>query len=147
MIRSAPLSALAFAAFLVVSGACGGDDDDTGASPPPDVSSQGTEDPAAEPSGDAEPAKGPETRIEAGDLFLAPEELTLPAGPHAFRYVNKGSLPHTLLIDGGPELKLKVNKKGAEDIASVTLEPGDYTLYCDVPGHRDGGMESKLTVE
>ncbi|MEA2142490.1 MAG: hypothetical protein QOI64_920, partial [Solirubrobacteraceae bacterium] len=30
---------------------------------------------------------------------------------------------------------------------SVTVKPGQYTFYCTVPGHREGGMVGKLTVK
>jgi uncharacterized cupredoxin-like copper-binding protein len=37
--------------------------------------------------------------------------------------------------------------QGGTSTVSASLKPGTYTFYCSVPGHREGGMEGKLTVE
>lgn len=77
-------------------------------------------------------------------LAFEPETLDAPAGEITFRLENEGSLPHTFVIeDRESDLKLSV---GDTDEGSITLEPGEYVFYCDVAGHRGGGMEGTLTV-
>ena len=66
-------------------------------------------------------------------------------------YVQEGSLPHSLVIeasDGGDVngFKLEVGEVDA-DSGTVDLPAGDYVIFCDVPGHRDTGMEAELQVE
>ena len=105
--------------------ACGGDDDD-------DTSTD-------EPAGDA-------IQVAALDsLAFDPDSITAPAGSITIELVNEGSIAHTLVIEGHEdELKLSV---GATDSGSIDLETGEYIFYCDVPGHRGGGMEGTLNVE
>jgi len=61
-------------------------------------------------------------------------------------YINDGSIVHTLLVEGQSGFKLEVDRKGETDSGSVNLSPGTYTIFCDVPAHRAGGMEATLVV-
>lgn len=68
------------------------------------------------------------------------------AGINEIVYVGKGGL-HTLLFDETEFRGFKLQVNGSEvDRGKVELEPGTYTIYCDVPGHRAAGMEATVTV-
>ena len=71
------------------------------------------------------------------------------AGEVTFGYVNEDTVRHTLILAKGdtkvPNFKLVIDKKGDVDSGTVTLEKGEYTLICDVPGHAN--MKATLTVE
>jgi plastocyanin len=61
---------------------------------------------------------------------------------------NDSSVDHNIAIQGqGVDEKGPVVKNGATSEVDVDLEAGEYTFYCSVPGHRQGGMEGKLTVK
>lgn len=97
---------------------------------------------------DAAPASGGDGAIEviARDIEFGEERYEATAGEIELRYSNQGSIAHTLRIDDVDGLKLEVTANGDEDQGSVDLEAGTYTLYCDVPGHREAGMEATLEV-
>ena len=98
-------------------------------------------------AGDAAPDGGEGgVEVVARDIELGESEYDTTAGDVQLRYVNEGSIAHTLLIDDVDGFKLEVTANGDEDQGSVELEAGTYTLYCDVPGHREAGMEATLEV-
>jgi plastocyanin len=72
---------------------------------------------------------------------------TAKAGPMTIGYQEDGQLVHTLLIEGQPDFKLAVARNVTTASGTVTLTPGTYTLFCDVPGHREDGMVATLKVE
>ena len=65
------------------------------------------------------------------------------AGCVELTYTNGGSVAHTLLIKGKSGFKLSI---GDTDTGTIELEPGSYTLFCDIAGHEAAGMKADLTV-
>jgi plastocyanin len=71
-----------------------------------------------------------------------------PAGTLNLQSPNKSSVDHDISIEGnGVTKEGPVVKNGGVSKLSVSLKPGQYTFYCSVPGHRQGGMVGKLTVK
>lgn len=122
------LTAITAVALLTL-GACGSDD-------------TASSDPAAEP----EAGGGDGITVIAEDIAFPEDTYQAAAGDVNVTYENEGSIEHTLLIDGVDGFKLDVPANGDVDEGSVKLDPGSYTIYCDVAGHREGGMEATLEV-
>ncbi len=61
---------------------------------------------------------------------------------------NPAAIEHDVAIeqDGDEVAKSDLVSEGSTDV-SADLDPGKYTFYCSVPGHREGGMEGTLTVK
>ena len=122
-------------ATAIVLSACGDDDD------------AATDDPV-----DLEDADSTVT-VLAEDISF-PEDVYEATGPRVgFVYENVGQILHTLVIEDPdddskiiPGFELVVNSNGDVDQGIVELEPGSYTLFCDVPGHRAAGMVATLEV-
>jgi plastocyanin len=75
------------------------------------------------------------------DNDYSPAEPVVASG--AVELVNDGASPHTFTIDG-EDVHVEV-AAGETGTATVDLDPGSYTLYCEF--HRAQGMETTLTVE
>ena len=88
---------------------------------------------------------GSVTVVAEDTLSFDRDDYSVPAGEVTIDYENGGNIAHTLLIDGVDDFKLAVASSGDTDDGTTELEPGDYRIYCDVPGHSD--MEATLTVE
>jgi cytochrome c oxidase subunit 2 len=125
------IGALMIAAAVLA--ACGGDDDGGG---------DGGGDGLSTGSGDG---AGAVTVVAQDSLSFDRDDYTAGAGEVTIDYENGGSLTHTLLIDGVDDFKLSVSANGDTDEGTAELEPGDYRIFCDIPGHET--MEATLTVE
>ena len=75
--------------------------------------------------------------------------LALPvhAGKVTFDVKNDGNIPHDLVVEGnGVKAKTPLLDGGQSKTLEVDLKPGTYDVYCSVPGHKQAGMDLKLTV-
>lgn len=85
--------------------------------------------------------------VLAREYELVAESWTAPEGVVVFTYESGGQIGHTLTIEGREgQVRLKVSPSSPMDSASVQLEEGVYTVYCDIKGHRELGMEATLEV-
>jgi plastocyanin len=120
-------------ALAVGLAACGGGDD-------------GGE-PAAE--GTTPAAEGTMLELEAdpgGAFAFDKDSLEAPAGTITIHLANPASVPHNVAIEGNGVDEISETVTNADTSLTVDLEPGEYTFYCDIAGHREGGMEGTLTV-
>lgn len=80
------------------------------------------------------------------DYAQAPEG-PLPAGEIEMEIVNEGTIEHNVVIEELDDLVVVEAPGGGTDSGTATLEPGTYTYYCSIAGHRAAGMEGQLAVE
>ena len=62
---------------------------------------------------------------------------------------NPSTVPHNIALEGGGLNELGPIGSGGSFVSTirVNVKPGQYTFYCSVQGHRQGGMVGKLTIK
>ena len=78
-------------------------------------------------------------------LTFEPSELTAAAGEVTAKLTAEPAIAHDFVIEDGEWLAVAANAGGTAT-GTVTLEPGTYTFYRGVPGHRQAGMVGTLEV-
>jgi plastocyanin len=93
-------------------------------------------------------ASGPAVTVSMTDFAFDPDPIVLSAGDGArLEGVNDGAVAHDLLIrelgKGTPDLA-----PGASMVLDLSDQPaGTYEVICDLTGHVEAGMVSKITLE
>jgi plastocyanin len=85
--------------------------------------------------------------VAAAGLSYKFADATANAGAVTIKSENPQATQHDIAIEGPVSGKGEVVTNGGTSQFQVTLTPGTYTFFCSVPGHREGGMEGKLTVK
>jgi plastocyanin len=130
----------------------GSSEPEAGGTPAPDTGTESGQEPAGEtgqkpPGGQTAQTlrltagPGPEFRFNTAELESKPGNVTIVL-------TNSAPLPHNVSLEGpgGLDEDGKIVQKGGESQVTAQLKPGEYTYYCRVAGHREGGMEGILTV-
>lgn len=74
------------------------------------------------------------------------EPMAVAPGAVEVNVANEGAVSHTLALEGSHKVTDLLGAGEEAVLALGDLKAGRYTLYCDVPGHREAGMEAALTV-
>ena len=83
----------------------------------------------------------------SGELAFDTDSLETPAREVALVMANPSPVPHNVSVEGdGVDEEGETVAQDETSIVSAELEAGEYTFYCSVAGHREGGMEGALTV-
>jgi plastocyanin len=83
------------------------------------------------------------------DLAYDQKDVSAKAGTVTIDFDNRQAQQHDVKVEdssgqeiGGTELVSSNTATGTVDV-----QPGTYTFFCSVPGHREAGMEGTLTVK
>ena len=104
------------------------------------------------------------TMGKASEYAMTPAPAETAAGPVTFEVKNEGTLVHEMVViktdEGAENLGTdgEADETGAVDEVAdlpagesktleLNLEPGNYALVCNLPGHYEQGMYADFTVK
>jgi plastocyanin len=143
MRRASALIAVAALAVLGLA-ACGGGDDNNATT----AAAQPTTTAAAGGGGGGGSTVDISTP-SGSQLAFDQKDVSAKAGSVTIDFNNMQSLQHDVKVadSSGQELGGTDLVSSGTATATVDLQPGTYTFFCSVPGHREAGMEGTLTVK
>ena len=94
------------------------------------------------------PAAPEKVGVSETEFKISLAKTSLKAGKVEFELKNDGQIGHDLVVNGPgvSDEKTPVIDGGKTATLNVDLKSGTYELYCSVPGHKQAGMDLKITV-
>ena len=83
----------------------------------------------------------------SGALKYEQTDVSATAGSITIDFTNMSSLPHDVTIEGNGASGGTDEITNSSTSTTIDLDPGTYTFFCSVDGHRAAGMEGTLTVK
>lgn len=84
--------------------------------------------------------------VAATSFEFDPDEITVTAGEDIAIVLTSDDLLHDFTIDD-IDVHVAADRDETAEGGLRADEPGEYTFYCTVEGHREAGMEGTLVVE
>ncbi|MEZ5139681.1 MAG: multicopper oxidase domain-containing protein [Acidimicrobiales bacterium] len=94
---------------------------------------------------DAASAAAAPVAVALSEFSIAPSTITVPLGGK-IQVTNNGTVDHNVAVTDTAIKSADISAGGAETVDLSSLEPGDYELFCAIPGHKDSGMVATLTI-
>ena len=89
------------------------------------------------------------TVVSVMDFMIEPSDLEVAGHTITIDVTNDGPTPHNLTVrDEAGEVVMGTEDLSVGDTATISdqLEPGEYRIFCALPGHESLGMSGTLTV-
>jgi plastocyanin len=142
------IAALALSTFALA--ACGSDSSSSSTAADTGATSSASTDTSTSASGGG--GSGGTVKIEAdpnGQLAFTKTKIDAPAGQDTIEFDNPSSTGHNVEIEdsSGEDVAGTDTITDGKTSTTADLQPGTYTFYCSVPGHREAGMEGTITVK
>ncbi len=87
--------------------------------------------------------------VSLADFMIDPMEAEITGPTVTISVTNDGPTPHNLTVrDAADDVVMGTEDLSVGDSETITaeLEPGEYTIFCALPGHESLGMSGSLTV-
>jgi FtsP/CotA-like multicopper oxidase with cupredoxin domain len=94
-------------------------------------------------AGGASGEGGGQSMVSLSEFAITPVSAGLGGSLHV---MNDGTVAHNLAVED-TDLKTADLNGGDDEVLELgDLAAGTYTMFCQIPGHREAGMEAELTV-
>lgn len=102
--------------------------------------------PAASPTdgGQSTVVGNSEVTVIGTEFAFDPDKLVLSPGA-TITLDNQGLVIHNLEIEGVAGFVIEA-QAGQSATGTIDVAPGEYAIFCSIPGHREAGMEGTLSV-
>lgn len=83
--------------------------------------------------------------VALSEFSIAPGTITVPIGGK-IEVTNNGTVDHNVAVTDTAIKSADIPAGGSETLDLSELEPGEYELFCAIPGHKDSGMVATLVI-